>query len=49
MLEAVDAHSDPPLEGDVVVDPTIVIADVPKNTSEVKPNLAGNLASSGKI
>lgn len=49
VFEAVNAHSNPPLEGDIVVDPIVVTAIVPKNTSKVEPDLTSELTSSEEI
>lgn len=46
--EATNACTYPPLEGDTLVDSTVVTVDTLKNTSEVEPDLTGDLASFGK-
>lgn len=48
MLEAVNALTDPHSVSDVIAIPTIAAANTSENASEVEPDLAEDLASSGE-
>lgn len=48
MLDVMNAPMDPPLASDIIVALTVATADVLEHTSEVEPDLAGDLASFGE-